>query len=378
MTRPRRILISNEFLDLHRGEKDFVLGKALSRRPGNQIQFLHSGNVSIPDQDAGFQPGSAAWNERLRGTAAAIATYQALRLVRRTHNKRVAYLLPNPASYLASLRRFRPDWIIDTVYTTLTPRSFLNSLYCKATGAGMIVLDAGDDAKNKRLLPFERSAMRASKAVFTYNPASAKRIRDKYGLDAGHPMIVHHKMLDTADFPFDPSRTGTRPRIGYVGRFVAAKGFDRFLEYASRMSHLAEFVAVGHNDESFSIPDSVRVVPAVPNKELHRIYSELDILVIPDLGRFRSYATVVQEALLCGCRVWIGNLSADYFPVPHLVDFFQPDDTSGLEAELARLAGLDPASRIAQRQELADCSRAIFDPEQVVDRVVSVLEGRAG
>ena len=374
MTRPRRILISNEFLDLHRGEKDFVLGKSLSRRPGNQIQFLHSGNVSIPDQDAGFQPGSTAWNERLPGTTAGIATYQALRLVRQTHNKRVAYLMPNPVSYLAALRRFRPDWIIDTVYTTLTPRSFLNSLYCKATGAGMIVLDAGDDAKNKRLLPFERSVMRSSKAVFTYNPASAERIRAKYGLAADHPFVVHHKMLDTADFRFDPSQVGPRPRIGYVGRFVAAKGFDRFLDYSSRMSHLAEFVAVGHNDEHFAIPDDVRVLPAVPNKELHRVYSELDILVIPDLGRFRSYATVVQEALLCGCRVWIGNLSPDYFPVPHLVDFFQPDQTSGLEAELARLAGLDVRSRIGERQELADGSRSICDPGIVVDRVVSVME----
>ncbi|MEK7392760.1 MAG: glycosyltransferase family 4 protein [Fibrobacterota bacterium] len=375
MTRPCRIMISNEFLDLHRGEKDFVLGKALSKRPGTETHFLHSGNVSIPDEDAGFKPGSSTWRERLQGTTAAVSTYQALRLVRRTHNKSVAYLLPNPVSYLAALRRIRPDWIIDTVYTTLTPRSFLNGLYCKLSGAGMIVLDAGDDAKNKRLLPFEHSVIRAVKAVFTYNPASATRIRNKYSLDAAHPVIVHHKMLDTADFPFDPSRVGARPRVGYVGRFVAAKGFDRFLEYSSRMSHLAEFVAVGHNEEDFSIPDSVRVVPSVPNKELHRVYSQIDILVIPDLGRFRSYATVVQEALLCGCRVWIGNLSPDYFPVPHLVDFFQPDDTSGLEAELARLAGLDLASRIGERQEVADCSRAIFDPGIVVDRVVSVLEG---
>jgi len=370
---PRRILISNEFLDLHRGEKDFVLGKALAKRPGNEVHFLHSGRVSIPDEDAGFAPHSDKWKERLQGTATTVSTYHAVRLVRKTHNKRVAYLLPNPVAYLVALFRIRPNWIIDTVYTTLTPRSFLNGLYCKLTGAGMIVLDAGDDAKNKRLLPFERAVMRVCKAVFTYNPASANRIRTKYALPPEHRFVVHHKLLDTRDFPFDPSKVGARPRVGYVGRFVAAKGFDRFLEFSSRMSHLAEFVAVGHNDEGFAIPESVRQIPSVPNKELHRVYSEIDILLIPDLSRFRSYATVVQEALLCGCRVWVGNLSPDYFPVPGLVEFFHPDDTTSLVSELERLTGLDRDARLRERQELSDGSRAVFDPELVVDQVASVV-----
>jgi glycosyltransferase involved in cell wall biosynthesis len=367
-----RVVISNEFLDLHRGEKDFFLGKALARR-GHEVTFLHSGQVSIPDEDAGFRRGSDAWAERLLGSQARIQTYRAARLIRRTHNKRVSYLLPNPLSYLRQLSRIRPDVIIDATYTTLTPRSLLNGLHCHRHGCRMIVLDAGDEARNRRILPFERSVMRSTAAVFTYNEASAQRIRSKYALPADHPFVVHHKMLDLEDFGFDPDRMRNRPCAGYVGRLVATKGFDRFLQYARELGPQCDFLAVGHNDDAFEIPPSVELRDAVSNKSIRSIYSEMDLLLIPDLSRFRSYATVVQEALLCGCIVRVGGISAEYFPVPSLVELHAPDDIEGLRRTIERLAALSPAEKAADRAARAARAQTLFAPERVVDLISSLL-----
>lgn len=373
---PKRVLISNEFLDLHRGEKDFVLGKSLAATGRFEVEFLHSGNVSIPDEDAGFRRNDPELGKRLAGSAARARTYAALRLVRRTHNKRVAYLLPQPFSYLLALLRFRPRWIVDTVYTTLTPRSMLNGLYCRISGAGMIILDAGDEAKNRRLLPLERSVVRWSKAVFTYNLASERRIRSKYGLPDDHRFVIHHKMLDDEDFRLDPERIREGAQVGYVGRFVEAKGFGKFLDFAVSNGSIASFSVVGHNDEGFRIPESVHASPAVRNKDLHEVYSTLDFLAIPDLSRFRSYATVVQEALCCGCRVWVGRLPPEYFPVPDLVDFYDPDSPQGLVSEIERYGRMDLESKRRLRISLSEKARARLASGLVVDRISSLMEGR--
>lgn len=368
-----RVLISNEFLDLHRGAKDFHLGKALAGRHGLDVTFLHSGLVSLADEDAGFQAGSGEWAARLAGSTAAIRTYGARRLVRRTHNKRVSFVLPNPLAYLWALLRIRPDWIIDAAYTTLTPRSFLNGLYCRFSGAGMIVLDAGDDARNRRILPFERAVLRNTRAIFTYNPASAERIRAKYRLGDAHPFVVHHKMLELADFGFDKDRIRPRPCVGWVGRLLRSKGFPLFLEAAERLSSRADFLAVGHNDDGFAIPPGIEHRDAVPNSALRRVYSEIDVLVLPDLSDFRSYATVVQEALLCGCRVRVGGISPDYFPEPSLVEFHDPGDHAGLERILTDLQELSAESRSSDRKRRASAAAAAFDPSSVVDRVARIV-----
>jgi glycosyltransferase involved in cell wall biosynthesis len=370
---PMKICISNEFYDLHRGEKDFILAKTLSAKDEFEVSILHSNHLSTSDEMSGHHLRAGSYKEKLSGTTIKIHKYRAFRLIRKTSNKKVPYLIPSVFSYLFQLWRISPDVIIDTIYTTLTPRSLLNGLYAWLFNKRMILIDPGDDAKNKVLVPGERGVIRRSLAIITCNAASSNRILAKYQLGDSHKIIVHHKILNVSDFKLSQENVRECCTLGYVGRFVKAKGFDKFLEMSETLGTSAKFLAVGNNEDEFSIPNNIEFINVVHNKALSHIYSAIDILILPDLSNFRSYPTVVQEALLCGSEVWVGNISGEYFPNPGLLHFFEHENTESLKVAMSFFSSLTKEQKYLFRHRFSNFIHNEMNPNDIIHTIESIL-----
>lgn len=370
-----RILFSYEFFDLHRGEKDFYLCKKFSEDPEFNVAIITSNHVSIADEAAGYSENQSVIQNILYAHKLKVLRYFGFRLIRKTHNKRVSFILPEPLSYLFQVIRFRPELIVDNSYTTLTPRSLLNYIYSVIFNKRIIYVDPGDEAKFRKPLPLERAAIHRSIAIFTKSLAGRERYIQKYHVPKSHSFEIFAKNLDNDDFRFHPDQLKEKFVVAYVGRFLHIKGFNKFLELAQLSSERIMFMAIGMNDDNFKIPDNVTYVSHVSNKEMGRLYSGIDLLVVPDLSKFKSYPTVVQEALMCGTQVWVGGLSPDYFTRPDLMHLYPLSDDSSLRETIARMSVLSQSDRLRQRMTLAQKAQCAFDPKLVFERMRTIAIG---
>ena len=349
-----RVLVSNEFYELFRGDKDFLIPRLIAQKLGHEVFLLCPTTLSLSDENAGFEFSKEIFVERLGLGPAAVKFHRPLRWIRKTHNKRVPFLLPLP-SYFLQLLKIRPDFIVDATYTTLTPRSFLNWIYCALFRKGRALLDAGDEGRIRRLFPGERRAIRSARKIFTYSAGGARRIMDKYGLADPGQFFIHLKLLDPGRFRYLEACTRPEYVVGYVGRFLRAKGFDRFLELARTCADpRVRFRAVGPNVDGFEIPPNVECADYVDNARLAEVYSGIDLLVLPDMRNFRGYSTVAQEALMCGAEVALGCLDRSFYPKEEGVFFFDPDRPGDLAAHVARRSRQTPAEKILARKALAE------------------------
>ena len=372
-----KILVSNEFYELFRGDKDFIIPRLIAQKLGHQVFILCPTKLSLSDQNAGFAFSKEIFVERLGLGPDAVKFHSPLRLVRQTHNKRIPFLLPFP-SYLIQLLKIRPDFIVESPYNTLTPRSFLNWIYCALFNKGRVLIDASNEGRNKHLLPFERRAIHSARKIFTDSPAGVARIAEKYGVSDPRKFFVHLKLLEPGRFHYLEEYTRPQYTIGYVGRFLQAKGFDRFLELATRCPVPSlRFLAVGANVENFAIPENVECSNYVDNAKLAEIYSSIDLLALPDTREFQGYFTVVQEALMCGTEVAVGCLNKSFYPKTEGIFFFDPDRPDVLDAHIARRAGRPLAEKIADRKALAEEYRKATEDSGFLAELKKQINGGA-
>ena len=372
-----KVLVSNEFYELFRGDKDFLIPRLIAQKLGHDVSILCPTKLSLSDQNAGFAFSKEAFAERLGLGPAAVKFYSPLLCVRKTHNNQIPFLIPL-VSYLVQLGRIRPDFIVESIYTTLTPRSFLNWLYCVLFRKGRVLLDSGDEGRNRRLLPFERRAVQQAKKIFTYSPAGAQRIAEKYGVSDMNRFFVHLKLLDPERFRFREEFVPAEFTVGYVGRFLRAKGFDRFLELARTYPDMTvRFRAVGANDDGFELPAGLDRQGYVENARMAEIYSSIDLLVLPDMRNCRGYSTVAQEALMCGAEVAIGCLDRSFYPKTDGVFFFDPDRPGDLADFIAQKARRPRAETLAARKALAEEYRQAAAPSGFLAELEKQITGGA-
>jgi len=356
-----KILVSHEFYQLFRGEKDFILPRLIAQQLKHDVFILCPDKLSPSDQHAGFSFSEKIFVERLGLGPDAARFHSPIVWVRKTHNKEIPFVIPG-LSYLLQLWRIRPDLILDSIYTTLTPRSFLNWLYCTLLKKKRILLDAGDEGHNKQRLPFEQRAVRSAQKIFTYSQGGVRRIMDKYDLSEPLKFFIHLKLLEPNRFHYQESLTRPEFTVGYVGRFLRAKGFDRFLDLAKACTLPGvRFRAIGANTDHFELPEQVESLSYVENEKLVEIYSSIDLLVLPDMRNFKGYSTVAQEALMCGTEVALGCLDRSFYPKEEGVFFFDPDKPEDLTAYIAREAQQSKAQKIAARKALAEEYRKATD-----------------
>ena len=372
-----KVLVSNEFYELFRGDKDFPIPRLIAQKLGHEAFILCPTKLSLADQNAGFTFSKEHFAERLGLGPAAVKFHRPLLWVRKTHNKQIPFLIPQ-LSYWIQLLKIRPDFIVESIYTSLTPRSFLNWLYCALFRKGRVLLDSGDEGRNRRLLPFERRAVRQARKIFTYSPAGAKRIAEKYGLADPDVFFVHLKLLDPERFRFREEFAPPEFTVGYVGRFLRAKGFDRFLELVRTWSGpLVRFRAVGANDDGFDLPVGLDRRDYVDNARMAEVYSAIDLLVLPDMRRCQGYSTAAQEALMCGAEVAVGGLARSYYPKEEGVFFFDPDRPGELAEFIARRAGQPRSERTAARRALSAEYRRAADATGFLAELARQLENPA-
>lgn len=372
-----KVLVSNEFYELFRGDKDFIIPRLIAHKLGHEVFILCPTTLSISDQNAGFAFSKEIFVARLGLGPDAVKFHSPLRWIRKTHNKRMPFLLPL-SSYFYHLLKIRPDVVVDAVYTTLTPRSFLNWIYCALFRKRRLLLDAGDEGRNRWLMPCERQAMRSAQKIFTYSQGGAARIAAKYGIDDPGKFFVHLKLLDPNRFRLLEEFMRPDFSVGYVGRFVRAKGFDRYLELANTFPNRAvRFRAVGPNTDGFTIPANLEHSDYVENSRLAEIYSAIDLLVLPDMRNFLGFYTVIQEALMCGTEVAVGTLNRAFFPTGAGVFFFDPDRPTDLTAFIARRAQQTFAEKIAGRKALAEDYRQAADESGFLSELDKQLSGHA-
>lgn len=348
-----KILVSHEFYQLFRGDKDFILPRLVADKLKCDVSILCPDTLSPSDQIAGFTFSKDLFIERSGLNPESVYFHSSLLRVRKTHNKEIPYVIPG-WSYVRQLWRLHPDLILDAVYTTLTPRSFINWLYCTVMRKKRILLDAGDEGNKKYCLPLERRAVRSARKIFTYSQGGVSRMQAKYQIADPDKFFIHLKLLTPDRFQYLESFTRTPYTVGYVGRFLRAKGFNRFLELAgSSTLPGVEFRAVGANTDRFDIPSGLNVSPYVENHKLAEVYSSIDLLVLPDMRNFRGYSTVAQEALMCGTEVALGCLDRSFYPKEEGVFFFDPDRPEDLTAYISEKARRPMGEKIAARRLLA-------------------------
>lgn len=368
-----RILVSNEFYELYRGDKDFIIPRLIARRLGHDTAILSPDFVSPADAQAGIPFQRETFISRLGLGSEAVHFHHPRMLVRKTHNKRIPFLIPR-LDYWRTLSAIRPDAILESIYTTLTPRSYLNGLYASRHRIPRLLLDAGDEGRIAKPFPLETRLIRSATKIFTYSPAGAARIQRKYGITDSSRFHIHFKLLDSDRFQFLPDQAPSTYTVGYVGRFLRAKGFDKFLELAAQnpVSGI-HYKAVGANTDAFDLPPTLEHLPYADNDRMASVYSSIDLLLLPDMRQFLGYPTVVQEALMCGTPVATGCLRPDFYPRTDGVLFYDPANPAPLLDYLQHESTRTPADRLAARLALSETYRTAASPSAFLAALSSSL-----
>jgi glycosyltransferase involved in cell wall biosynthesis len=335
-----RILFSNEFYELYRGDKDYIMPKQVAEN-GYEVYLLAPNKISSYDEEAGFC--FEDFRNQKMFSSKNVYIYSALRLIKKTHNKKVPFILPNPFSYFFHLVRIKPDVIVESIYTTLTPRSFLNYFYCSLFRKKRILMDAGDEAANKRLLPFENCAMHQASAIFSYSQGGIERIKNKYSMSDYQNFIFQPKVLNTERFYYTEPINNSHDKIvvGYVGRLLYSKGFDKFLITANELNRTHKnfrFIVAGINQDKFELPLFIEYLDYIAPENMGNLYREIDFLLLPDMSQFNSYATVVQEGLMCGCNLCIGTIDQSFYPETFGIYFYNPNSLKNIIKHISKFS----------------------------------------
>jgi phosphatidyl-myo-inositol dimannoside synthase len=155
----------------------------------------------------------------------------------------------------------------------------------------------------------------------------------------------------------------SRPVVGFLGRFVSAKGVELLTRVLDRLPQAWNALLVGSGPLEASLGrwaarhgPRVRIVTGVRHDEVPAYLNAMDVLCVPSLTtpRWREqFGRVLIEAFACGVAV-IGSDSGE---VPHVIGdagvVVGERDVAGWEAGLGRL--LDDAG---VRREYAERGRA--------------------
>lgn len=205
------------------------------------------------------------------------------------------------------------------------------------------------DTKNEELLlPF--SLMLAQKAELSVVPSSyyKKVLSEKISIKNPKILISASSGVD-AD-KFKPSPTPATPKakltIGFVSRVDRDKGWDTFVlglhklkNEVSGIELCAIMVGAGAEMpqlkalvESCSLENQVKLVGEIPNNELPKYFSQMDLFIFPTTRISESLGLVGLEAMACGTPVLASEIGGITDYVIHEITglLFKPGDVDDL------------------------------------------------
>ncbi len=328
-----KILDSHEFIELYRGSKDLMLGFLLCEKYNDEYVFLCPKINSYADEKFFGQKrfdmkrvenalGHIPGNMRFRFYSC-IRLYKKIIYFKKVESTNFFHI---PAGYLFKLWRVKPDVIIESNYTTLTPRSYLNYIASKLFRIPVMWIDCGDGGRMMIFKALEKPVAKNAAKVITYSQGGKKRLIDKYNIPSER-IVVCPKPIDINKYRFSLMEETRRKSfcIGYIGRLAENKGFGTFIKLAGHYlnKRMLKFISVGDFTSEAErtrymplIPDNMLLTGYVENKNIPEYMEMIDLLVIPNMTNPPAFTTVLAEALASGipCIVGIKGYE-EYVPV---------------------------------------------------------------
>ena len=211
------------------------------------------------------------------------------------------------------------------------------------------VLYSAQNLAKRYPVPFrwwERWALRGAGAVSVCNAAAGEILRGK-GLTA--PVRVIGLGVPSGDMSPDDSRSDTRFRVGYAGRFLAPhKGISTLMEAVAADPGF-DLVLAGDGPQSAELharaaePDlagRVEFAGSLSGAELTAFYRSLDVLAVPSVaapGWLEQFGRVAVEAMAQGVPVVVSDSGALPEVVADAGLVVPPGDAAALTAALHRV-----------------------------------------
>jgi glycosyltransferase involved in cell wall biosynthesis len=288
-----------------------------------------------------------------------------VRFARREHGGKFALM----RGYSRALAVARPDAILESVFSWLTPRSYATARVARRLGIPVIYYDPGDDIPVSTLqrlaLPLERGVVRSASRIITFSGSGRRRFESKYGYPDSKIRVIP-KPIDVPLWrvPVDAAQVRARHGIpadafvvAFVGRLAHIKGSAVLAQVAA----LAEadgtksdwrFLFIGSTLESAEHERDYRrsntvVTGMLPNEAVPELLAAADVVVFPDVATRGGFWTTIAEAMAAGKAIVFGaDTDQEFVPLEdgRTALFVPPGDAGALMSALARMKA-DPGLR---------------------------------
>lgn len=302
-------------------------------------------------------------------------------------------------------RAFEPDLVICHHLYLVAAVTVEAGLSCPVTA-----VCHSTDLRQMRSHGLERerivSAVRALDLVFSLHEAQKREIEDVYGVPVERIRVVGTG-YDSAVFREGPNpRAVDRAEVAYVGKISRKKGVESLLRCLDLLplpkDRLAVRLVGGHSTEdelarmralAKEARFPVEFAGKVDQDELVRTYQRAHVFVLPSF--YEGLPLVVIEALACGCRVVVTDLSGirewleaaapgapvAYVQPPRMADVDEPleQDLPAFEQRLAE--AVERAVREAALQGRGtgcEVSHLSWDAlgERMIDQALAALRAK--
>lgn len=319
---PVHIVDSHEFIEMYRGDKDLRLGIELCRNYGYKYTMLVP-DVASPNDRRFFRTKKFPMKEAKKydwPEGFQIKTVPGCVLDFSTITPSSIFAMVIAPGIARELKNERPDLLYESIFTTLTPRSYLNFL--SEPELPRVYVDPADSVKKgsfRRFLnKFERQVINSAKAIFTYSDMGKTRFIRDYSTT---PENIHvlPKPMDVK--LFNPNLNGEdiakkygldgRTVVTYVGRFSRSKGVDSLYSVAKIYKKNASdvtFLFVGDGDVRPG-PETQSNCVFTGNLDhslINKILAVSDILVFPDFTKPPAFTTILAESMAMGKPIIVG------------------------------------------------------------------------
>ena len=397
-----RIADSHEFLELYRGDKDLRMGmEFLKLRADLQFASFAPDRLSPLDRDL-FRATRLTDLELPTvpdGMELRLLPSLAVRFARKEGGG-IFSLMP---SYGRELAKWRPDVIIESAYSWLTPRSYQTYAVAKALDVPVVYYDPGDDTPintaHRVMALWESRVIQNGAAIITFTQAGARRFVDKFGYPPERISVIP-KPVDVGRFRKAESlraevraRLGLDPRhiaVGYLGRLTRIRGSACLLEAARvaavdpALSEL-RFVFVGGTLSSSETQasyvgdcgDNAQVTGMIPNSEVPEVLAALDIVVFPDVTRPAGFPTAAAETMAAGKAMIVGiGSSTKLMPLRDGENaLLVPPGSPAAILEALRSLAADPDSIGRLGRAVARTAETTMDYPVVAAKWLDIIEG---
>jgi len=166
-----------------------------------------------------------------------------------------------------------------------------------------------------RAIFFEWLGYKLADAIIVVTQSDADYLVERYSANRQKINIIPNS-IDTSCYQFAQSRftKESTVRILLVGRLVAAKNFHKVFEAVSKINRKIEITIIGSGDYKKHLENEAEkqgvntsFVGSVPNDELAKIYSENDIVIMPEAWG-SGMPKVVLEAMASGTVIIASNI----------------------------------------------------------------------